>query len=73
MELDSTTIILLSIVSLGITFGIMYVIIQGATKSRMILKLQRMQVELLTEIALKNGVEAKRIFEIIAKPTLVMY
>ena len=67
MDFDSTTIIVLSILALGITLGIMYAIIQSATKSRMILNLQRVQVELLQEIALKNGVEAERISEIFAE------
>ena len=67
MDFDSTTIIILSILALGITLGIMYAIIQSATKSRMILNLQRVQVELLQEIALKNGVAAERISEIIAE------
>ena len=46
---------------------IIYQIIQSATRSVNIRNLNRMQVDLLKEIALKKGVEPEKIEEIIKK------
>ena len=64
-NMESSEIIALALIVLAINLWIIYNIIQAATKSKSILKLQRMQVELLKEIALKNGVAAERVREII--------
>jgi hypothetical protein len=64
-NMESSEIIALALIVLAINLWIIYNIIQAATKSKSILKLQRMQVELLKEIALKNGVAAERVSEII--------
>ena len=66
MELDSQTIIILIIIAL-VYFVILYLIIEAATRSRRIMNLQRMQVDLMREIALKGGVEPERINEIIER------
>jgi hypothetical protein len=63
--MDNTTLLAIAGVGLIIWGAILYIIIRSATSSKFSLKLQRMQVELLQEIALKNGVDTKRIQEII--------
>ena len=67
MEGSSDSMLLLWIFGIIIWFAIVWNIIASATRSRSIMKLQRMQVELLKEIALKNGVEPDKIDGIIAE------
>ena len=55
------------IVAFIINLVIIYNIIQSATKSNQLLNLNRAQVELLMEMALKNGVEPHKVREIIEK------
>ncbi|HLF45539.1 MAG TPA: hypothetical protein VI548_03900 [Chitinophagaceae bacterium] len=67
MEFTTEQILFIAAAALVFSLIIIYLIIQSATKSSSILKLQRMQVELLREIALQNGVEAEKVNEIISK------
>jgi hypothetical protein len=56
--------IILTIVIAIILFAVWYNIIRSASKSYAIVQLQKMQVKLLKEIALKNGVDEKKVDEI---------
>ena len=60
-------IIVLGLIVLAIILWINYAIIEAATKSKSVLKLHRMQVELLKELALKSGVDEEKVNEIIEK------
>lgn len=67
LGLGDTAFAVAVILALVIVIAIWYNIIQSATKSRSILKLQRMQVEILKEIAIINGVPADKIDGIISE------
>lgn len=67
LGLGDTAFAIAVILALVIFIAIWYNIIQSATKSRSILKLHRMQVEILKEIALINGVPPEKIDAIIAE------
>lgn len=64
-NITTNEIVFLGIAAFVLSLVILHFIIQGATKSKSILKLQRMQVELLKEIAIKNQVDPARVNEII--------
>jgi len=65
--MDNSNEILLYILGAAISFAIFWIIIATASRSRVIMKLQRMQVEILKEMALKNGVSPDKIDSIIAE------
>ena len=64
--MDNSNDILLYLLGAAIGFALFWIIIATATRSRIIMKLQRMQVEILKEIALKNGVSSDKIDSIVA-------
>jgi hypothetical protein len=65
-NLDSSTIAVV-ICAILIFLFILYQVIKEATKSRFLIKMQRMNIELLSEIAKKLGVEDEKVNEIINK------
>jgi len=50
---------------------VLYNIIASASRSQKIARMQRMQVKILKEIALKNGVDQQRIDDIVSEKTVV--
>ena len=65
--MDNTTLLIVSLVSLTIWSWILYEIIKAAMKSatRNQLGFLQVQIRLLTELLIKNGVEKERVKEII--------
>lgn len=64
-ELDSTGIAIIAFIALIINLWILYSIIRSATQSKTIVNLQRMQVELLKQMAFKSGVSNEAIEAIV--------
>jgi hypothetical protein len=58
------TFVIMAIIIAIVFFAIWYNIIRSASKSYAVIQLQKIQIKLLKEIALKNGVEEKKVEEI---------
>jgi len=65
MQLETGTIIIISFASACLWFWGIYEIIKSATKSTKQSQFSEMQVRLLAELLLKQGVSVDRIMEII--------
>lgn len=63
-DLDSGSIIGLSVVGLFVCFVVLFLIIQGGTRANTLVRLAKIQAMLLREIARKQGVEEETIKKI---------
>jgi hypothetical protein len=65
--MDNTTLFIVSLVSFTIWSWIFYIIIKEATKSatKNQLGFMQIQIRLLSELLIKNGIEKERVKEII--------
>ena len=67
LEIDAGSVVAISLLTLLAWAFVLYYIIAGASRSQNIVRMQRMQVKILKEIALKNGVDEQKINDIIAE------
>ena len=65
LQIDSSSILPMTLFGFLIWSVILYYIIASASRSQKIARMQRMQVKILKEIALKNGVDEQKINDIV--------
>jgi len=70
LGMDATGFYFLCIIVIAVSLIVWYNIIRSATKSSSIMELNKMQVKLLKEIALKSGVTPEEVDKIIIKEYL---